>query len=81
MYKKLLTWLLLLCLLACVPGCGKQVEQKAGDTDTGKTGEAGSEITEFEISFTATELFTGEKVNFPRDYLGDVIYLIFFSFG
>lgn len=68
MSRKLLVWLLLLVLLVVSAGCGKRGQSKGDES-------------EFEVSFTAKDLFSGETVDFPGDYLGDVVYLCFFSFG
>jgi hypothetical protein len=60
-----------LLLLAAGAGC-QLFRQEAPDPGT-ETGD--------EISFTASELFTGEQLQFPDDFAGQVVYLVFFADG
>jgi len=72
MSRKIFVCLILAALIITIAtGCWNS---KTSDIENGKT-------ENLEISFKAEELFSGETVNFPVDFSGDVVYLNFFFYG
>lgn len=86
MRRKLLIGLLLCLVLAFFSGCGPGrtgdgAGGSEGDPDGG-TGSQGREPGEKpEIVFTAREMFSGEQINFPADFDGEAVFLLFYSYG
>jgi hypothetical protein len=81
MARKLFSCLLLFVLVAgLITGCGKFT---SGTPQNGSPNQPPAPVkdAEYEISFTANELFTGESVNFPADFQGEVVYLGFYLYG
>jgi hypothetical protein len=66
----LLLLLLLGVLLPAGQGCGALFRDQTGP-DNG----------DVDMTFTATEMFTGETYSFPADFEGSVVYLLFFADG
>lgn len=87
--------LILLLLLAVVSGCGTSAKgdpivqpddkMNGGEKPAVDSDEDGDDVIVedpgWEFRFTAQEMFSGNKVDFPQDYLGQVVYLSFYFYG
>ncbi|MEW5784648.1 MAG: hypothetical protein AB1767_06180 [Bacillota bacterium] len=93
--RALIGCLMILLLLAVVSGCetltkeDPNVQSDDGanggekpDPDPGAGGDNGiNEDPGWEFMFTAQEMFSGNKVDFPADFIGKVVYLSFYFYG
>ena len=95
MWRKVLIGLFLFIVLTSVPGCrmvdGKDSIIPSGDRAGDNEGDPGGEgdshgkepgkKPEWDIVFTAGEMFSGKQVNFPADFIGEAVFLAFYFYG